>query len=136
MSRLFLIVFLIVPLSGCATSRGPVEENTTPRVPGEENTTHEFTKEDLERTFSVGFEELFEACMAACKDVGADYYEPLYKMKDKSATISAAAKYRLYGLVLWDRDDYTEVWLFIEDRSTPGSRSPYVEFWAALEAHL
>ena len=74
----------------------------------------------------------------AIEDVGADHLEPTFEMKGSSATITAATRTRLYGILLLGYDDYTDVMLFLEDKSTQDviKKSVFDEFWAAVEAHL
>jgi len=135
----------VVGLFGCATSRAPVEENdarATKTDLVEEDAAHA-TKSDQFREYSVPLEELFEACKAACKDVGADYHEPHYNLRDAVATIVACSRTHIYVVIMQVYGDLTQVLLFIElPEGTPGKRRTednkriYDELWAAVEARL
>ncbi len=144
-TRLVLSVILVVVLYGCATARAPVEEDavgTTGAEPVEEDSAR-VTSSDLVREYSVPLEELFEACKAACKDVGADYHEPHYNLLGKSATIAAFSRTLMYALIMQVYRDCTQVLLIIElPEGNPGKhraediKCAHDEFWAALEALL
>lgn len=138
MTRLGLLIVIVAALLCCTTPQTPVKENTTPQT---------VSKEDMGagKEFLIPLEELVEACIAALKDVGADYHdEPLVRMSEDSnsifsATIAASSRSRVYGVMLGpgdDCDDCLGIILLIDDKVKPGSKAPYDEFWAALETRL
>lgn len=131
MNRLGILVVLAAVLGGCSTSAPALKESGGGGA---------IREKDMSREYSVSLEELVEACVAALKDVGADYHhEPLVKMEKDSpiaAIVAGSSRTRVYGVTLWPEGRRIGVTLMIDDRETPGSRAPYDEFWAALEARL
>jgi hypothetical protein len=128
-----LFAFLLVPLLfGCKTSPpGPAAEPAR-------DTSPVHTADDITRTYSASLETVFQACKLAIEDIGADHPEPRVEMKDRSATITAVTRTRLYGLILMESDHQTGVILIIEDKSkqNPITKSVFDEFWTAVESHL
>ena len=96
------------------------------------------TVEDASRRYSASLATVFEACKKAIGDIGADYLEPKFEMKEDSATITGATRTRLYGIMLLGYDDYTDVMLILDDKSTQDviRKSVFDEFWTAVETHL
>jgi hypothetical protein len=156
--RLVMPAILVVGLFGCATSRAPVEENDAritrtdsveedaedaTRTDSVEGDAAHATKSDQFREYSVSLEELFEACKAACKDVGADYHEPHYNLRDAVATIVAASRTHMYGVIMQVYENRTQVLLAIEfPEGAPAKpraeelKRIYNDFWTALETRL
>lgn len=129
MTRLGLLAVLAAALLGCATPQRPVEENNTPQP---------VRKEDIYREYSVPMEKLVKTCIAACKDVGADYCKPHVRIDTSLSSIVVCSRTRAYALLLMPSDDHIHIGVLLEikDRATPGSKAPYDELWAALEARL
>ena len=63
---------------------------------------------------------------------------PIVEMKGDSATITAATRTCLYGILLLENDGSTGVMLFLDEKSTQDviKKSVFDEFWTAVEAHL
>ena len=132
MNRIIVLSLLVLLLPGCATAppRGFEDSANDASAP--------HTVDDVSRRYSAPFETVVEACKLAFVDVGADSYEPKIEMDNDSATITGASKTRLYGVLLLGYDEYTDVMLFLEDKSTQDviKKSVFDEFWTAVESHL
>jgi len=132
MNRILFTFLLTVLILGCKTA--PPDAVEAPA----RDTSPAHTVDDLTRRYSASLETVFEVCKLALEDIGADHLKPKFEMKGESATITAATRTRLYGLLLFGSDGYTDVMLIIEDKSTKDSlkKSVFDEFWAAVESHL
>ena len=124
-------LLLILLYINCASTQTNSESQTSVS-----NTPH--TVNDISRSYEIDIKTVFEACKKALKDIGADYYKPIYKFDEKSARIVASTKTRLYGVIIWRKIDFTEVNLFIEDKSTTGvlKKSIFDEFWEAVQKYI
>lgn len=129
MIRAGIPALLAAALLACATPRPAVEKSDGSRPLVQEAVTREYT---------VPMDRLVKACLAACRDVGADHCKPDVKLDDVISSIVVCSETRAYALLLLpaNRSSRIDVLLIIEDRATPGSQAPYDEFWAALEARL
>ena len=132
MNRIVFLFLLVVLMLGCAATPPHTADNET------RDTSPPHTVDDISREYPASLETVFEACKMAIESIGADHLEPTFKMNDNSATITAATRTRLYGIMLLGDEDYTEVMLFLEDKSTQDviKKSVFDEFWAELEVHL
>lgn len=132
MNRILIVFFLVLLLLGCSTAppRGSEDSADAASAP--------HTADDVSRRYSASLETVVEACKMTFVDVGADYLEPKIEVDNDSATITGASRTRLYGVLLLGYDEYTDVMLFLEDKSSQEVIKKFVfdEFWTAVESHL
>jgi hypothetical protein len=127
MKRLSIVVLIAVVLISCATSP-PTQE------PG---------REDMVRVFSVSLEELYEASVAACKDLRAQIVSSEIDEDGGKVEARRSAGGWTHVMIVFMVEDNNSVKMMI----FPGSgkqgilmastkKSHYDEFWAAFERHL
>jgi len=128
MIRILTVCIVLSFMIGCSTSpTRPAKDDSPPH-----------TAADISRKYSASLEKVIEACKMAIDDIGEDYLTPKIKIMDSGATITAASRTRMYGIVLSKNDGSTEVMLFLEDKASKEviRKSVFDEFWAAVEKHL